>query len=463
MKADKIIVEPFSELVVLRYKGIKQVNEHGEVNIEGYIPVDILQEYFALAKKENIIKVTAAEMSGEQQTLLYGCLTGFDIAVAGDTATMKLQIKTGTYLMSQKSRIRTFQDKETTYDKVLTTCNKLYDDSGVILTEGKGKKIGEYVVQYQESDWDFIKRLASSLNTVVVPEAKAGGVKYYFGLPNFIKEVIEENISYKVCRDLEEYEYKKANGIHVSEDDCVYYSVTTRELYEIGNRTEFLEKALYIYRIESEMRGSELYHTYYLKSSQGLKEIHQYNLRMVGAGLEGTVKDVKNDKVQIRVKDDENKDDTGYRWFPFSTVYSSPDGTGWYCMPEPGDTIRLCFPSEKESDAYVSSAVHEYSENRTNPKLKYLRNRNGKEICLAPDHIMLTNNDGTYIELSDRNGIRMKSAGSIVLDADGKVVITSQRDNIQLNAKSGIKMKQRDSAITIKDDITLEGMQVKLH
>ena len=37
MRADKIIVEPFSELVVISYKGIKQVNEQGEINIEGNI------------------------------------------------------------------------------------------------------------------------------------------------------------------------------------------------------------------------------------------------------------------------------------------------------------------------------------------------------------------------------------------------------------------------------------------
>ena len=297
----------------------------------------------------------------------------------------------------------------------------------------------------------------------MVPDTKTGGVRYYFGLPNFGEKVISQNISYKICRNLEEFEYKKANGISVSEDDCVYYEVATREIYEIGNRAEFLEKPLFIYRIESEMRGSELYHTYYLKSSQGLREIRQDNYRMIGAGLNGTVKSVNNDKVQISIKDDENKGNTEYRWFAFSTVCSSPDGTGWYCMPEPGDTVRLCFPSEKASDAYVSSAVHEYSEARTNTELKFLKNRQGKEICLAPDHILLTNNEGTYIEISDRKGIRMKSTGSIVLEADGKVAITSQTDDIRLNAKSGIRLKQRDSAITIRDDITFEGMHVKLH
>jgi|GEM_PF-6340275 len=48
----------------------------------------MLQEYVALAKKEKMVKISAAEMSGEQQTLLYGCLTGFDLAVAGHIATI---------------------------------------------------------------------------------------------------------------------------------------------------------------------------------------------------------------------------------------------------------------------------------------------------------------------------------------------------------------------------------------
>lgn len=125
MRADKIKVEPFSELVVVSYKGIEQVNEHGEVNIEGNIPLNILQEYLILAKKEKLVKITAEEMGGEQQTLLYGYLTDFNIAVAGYTVTMKIQIKTGTYLMEQKCHTRTFQNEDITYKQVLRTCNKL--------------------------------------------------------------------------------------------------------------------------------------------------------------------------------------------------------------------------------------------------------------------------------------------------------------------------------------------------
>ena len=450
-------------MVVIDYKGLKAVNQHGEVNIVGSIPIEMQQEYFYLVQTQKLIKITATEVSGESQILLYGRLTDCDIAVEGHTATMKIQVKTGTCLMEQDRHTRTFQDKDITYKKILNICNESYANNDVILANGKGKNIPEFIVQYQEHDWEFIKRLASYENTVIVPDTMTGGVKYYFGLPNFTKKVIPQNTHYKICKNLEEYEYKKANGIRLSEEDCIYYEVATREIYEIGNRAEFLEKEFFIYRIESEMRGSELYHVNYLKSSQGLQEARQYNQKMRGAGLKATVKSVKEDKVQVSIKEDENKGKAGYRWFAFSTVYSSPDGSGWYCMPEPGDTVRLCFPSEKAPDAYVSSAVHEYSDERTNPELKFLKNRHGKEICLSPDRILLTNNDGTYIEISDKKGIRMKSSGSISMHAANQIAITSQTDDIQLNAKSAIRLKQRNSAINIKDDITFEGMQVKLH
>ena len=39
------------------------------------------------------------------------------------------------------------------------------------------------------------------------------------------------------------------------------------------------------------------------------------------------------------------------------TVYSSPDGTGWYSMPEVGDTVRLYVP-DKEGRCLVTSSVH---------------------------------------------------------------------------------------------------------
>ena len=44
-------------------------------------------------------------------------------------------------------------------------------------------------------------------------------------------------------------------------------------------------------------------------------------------------------------------------WFPFSSVSSSSDGSGWYCMPEPGESVRIYFPTAKEAEAYVITCI----------------------------------------------------------------------------------------------------------
>ncbi|MDY5435693.1 hypothetical protein [Peptostreptococcus porci] len=463
MRADRIEIEPFCELVVIDYKGLSAVNEHGEVKVTGDIPIEKMHEYMSQAKDITLVKIIAVEMNGNRHILIYGYLVECSIKKEGDVAVMDILVKTGTYQMDRSKHIRTFQNEDITFSEVLNHCNESYINSDVILISGKGQQIPEFIVQYQESDWKFVKRLASYLNTVVVPDMKTGGVKYFFGYPRFEKRKMSQITSYQISRDLEEYEYKKEHGISISEKECSYYIVSSREIYEIGNRIEFMEKELIIERIETEMRGGELFHTYYMKPEQGLCVWREYNSQMIGAGLLGTVKEVKGDKVKVRLELDENKRYAGYKWFAFSTVYSSPDGTGWYCMPEPGDTIRLCFPSEQPLDGYVSSAVHEYSKERNNPEIKFLKNRYGKEIYMAPDRIMLTNNEGTSIEISDRKGIIMKSAGSIALHANGKVSFMSKQSSVQLQAATRIRLKQNDSVVNIKDDITFEGMHIKLH
>lgn len=463
MRADRIEIEPFRELVVTNYKGLSAVNEHGEVKVTGDIPIEKMYEYMNHAKDITLVKITAVEMNGDRQILIHGYLVDCRIKKEGDVAVMDILVKTGTCQMDRAKHICTFQNEEITFSEVLNHCNAPYPNSDVILTSGKEQQISEFIVQYLESDWEFVKRLASYLNTVVVPDMKTGGIKYFFGYPRFEKRKMTQITSYQISRDLEEYEYKKEQGIPISEKDCSYYIVSSREIYEIGNRIEFMEKELFIERIETEMRGGELFHTYYMKSEQGLRVWREYNRQMIGAGLLGTVKAIEGDKVQVSLKLDENQKHAGYKWFAFSTVYSSPDGTGWYCMPEIGDTVRLCFPSEQPMDGYVSSAVHEYSENRTNPEIKFLKNRYGKEIYMAPDRITLTNNEGTSIEISDRKGIIMKSTGSITLQAKGKVSFTSKQSSVQLQASTRIRLQQNDSVVNIKDDITFEGTHVKLH
>ena len=102
----------------------------------------------------------------------------------------------------------------------------------------------------------------------------------------------------------------------------------------------------------------------------------------MGCSLKAKVTGVKEDRVQVRLMGDERGNQYITLWHPYATVYSTPDGTGWYCMPEIGDEVRLTIPGKEEKEAYVTSSVHldTNNEERKNPEEKLLKTKYQKEI-----------------------------------------------------------------------------------
>ena len=204
-------------------------------------------------------------------------------------------------------------------------------------------------------------------------------------------------------------------------------------------------------------------YTYFMKSRAALQVPLFWNDKIKGCSLLGNVTNVKNEKVQMVFYDDENQENSGKYWFSFSTVYSSADGSGWYCMPEIGDRVRLYFPASQESKAYVASAYHEEGSSlRQHPERKFWRNKDGKEIQLSPERIVLTNNDGTYIELSDNDGIEIVSEGSVTIKAKENLHIRSQESSIELSAPKQIYLKQGNTEMNLGGNVSMQGAKIRL-
>lgn len=461
MREERIIVRPFEELRVEEYEGVKQVNEHGYVRLTGMIPFEKREEYLGLARKQTWVRITA--MADDiQHVLFYGIVEHVKIHVVGGTCTMQLTVYSGTLLMDYGERIRSFQDPGLTYRNLLDVCSRGYDDAMGRMTVGEWQCTGQLIVQYHETDWAFIRRLASMNQTVVIPCCTERGEKYYFGLPDGMGAAASP-AEYRTQCDMDEYWQKKSRGMDISPQVIVSYIWEDREIYELGGVGTIGGQQMTIWKIETHMKGSELYHTYYMRRRQGISVPVEYNARLSGVSLFGRVTGVEKEKVTIRLDADENKDGAGACWFPYATVYSSPDGTGWYCMPEPGDKVRLYFPTEKETDSYAAGAYHEGDGGlRTNPACKFWRNKDGKEIQLSPGRILITNNNGTYIELSDTEGITMASGGSVTVHAGGAISISSASAGIVFNADKKISLIQGGTAMDLGGDLHLSGAQIKL-
>ena len=129
--------------------------------------------------------------------------------------------------------------------------------------------------------------------------------------------------------------------------------------------------------------------------------------------------------MQIDIAGDEWQALDGKKWFTYATVYSSPDGTGWYSMPEVGDTVRLYVPDHENRCLVVSSVHKETDSTRQNPDYKSFKTKYGKEILFTPDSILITNNQGMLVELNDQEGITMTSDKDILIQAQDNMTIAS--------------------------------------
>lgn len=490
-----ILVHPFAFLDIRECNIKKEVNHHSYLQVSGAITEETMEKIMSTnlletqvlleVKEQNldIVKKDDDEEESKNGELFYGIIRTFDIAIEGASRILTLYCVSATYLLDLQKKVRVFQNTSTKYSEVLGVIEKEYEGSTHYLPEDG--EIKNLLVQYEETDFEFIKRIASHYNTFVAPANTLEGLKYYIGLR-------ESNENFSLPQD---YTAKRAVNLELQKaGDAVEYSADdgsieiqfeSREIYEIGDFCELeTGQKYYVVGIETHLDGRELVHTYRLKTKEsGLYVATCFNKNLVGLSMEGKVLEAKQDKVQIevfandfseelhdpseKIKADGVQDDG--KFFPFSTVFSSPDGTGWYVMPEKEDIIRLYFPTEWEGNAYVISAVHMTSDNkdlRSDPDQKSFRTMHNKEILFTPKSIVFTNNGDTgkrvEITLDDDKGVLIHSDMGIKITAKNQVNIQSEEGAITLAGTGGVNLNQGGASISVNTNVLVKGAKVQL-
>lgn len=466
MRDTNIKISPFELLDLIEYESFKKENEHGYVKFSGHISADLEDSYVEMALNDVWAKVTAVDSFGTEKVIFDGVVTDLNVTTKNGVKLLTVILRSGSYLMDMMPHIRSYQNPALMYRSVLSSYTALYPNGKFIMTEGKGQTIPKLILQYQETDWEFTKRLASHFNTIIIPDSKTRGVKYFFGLPEPTETPTVETNFYAMTKRIDEYIYKQKNGVKgIRESDAIYYVVKWRDIYDLGSRIKLNGHNLYVSAIDTKLEGSELYHTYFLKNESGAKVPKAYNLNAIGASLYASILAVEKDVVQISIDKDENQKEAGVNWYPYNTVYSTPDGTGWYCMPEIGDAVRFYVPNYDESEAYVISSTHLQSsapDERVNPDYKSIMNKYGKEILFKPDSLIFTNNAGMSIEILDEEGIRILSNKAILIKSEDTVDISSVTSTLQVIAPDSILLKQGDTITHLQDNIVFNGSQIHM-
>lgn len=464
MRDYQIRVAPFSFLSYEKIEICLEPNEHGKAIVVGVILEENEKEYVSLAIADTNVSIFAIDDTQTTVPLFTGVIEDFTIYSESGLRKLKILLVTASIKMDMVEITRTFQNETSTYHELLQFIGD-YPGYNFIMHEGEGSSLEKMIVQYKESDWVFIKRMASHFNTSIIVDYKSEKVRYHFGVPTEKPSISVNPISYSMKKILTEYTYKTENEVEgFLENDAIYYELVDREIYELGQPITLSGKSLYIYSIISRLEKGELKHYYQCKTKNGFKVRRYTNLKVIGSSLAGVVDEVMTDVLRVFIFEDTRVEENR-KWHPYSTVYSSPDGTGWYAMPEPGDEIRLYFPSDEEDEGYVINSVHLEPSNgelRQDPDKKSLRNKYGKEIQFTPTLLFMTNNNGLSITLNDEDGITILSDKKVTIAADESIFIDSVEADIQVIATEGIEMQKAESRVSITDNILFEGQEIDI-
>ena len=463
MKAEKIHISHFDFVTLEKLEIERAVGAHATARIRGIIRDEDAEEYGYLVQEKIWVKITAESGDGSMRILMTGVVAGFSLEKLPHDYALELVLKSGTYLMDGRTHFRSFQDSSLTYLDVMKMITGTYGESG-ITAEGSVGTAVDFLLQYQETDWQFIRRIASRFGLSVTPAAEREGVFFYVGNTYHDVHTLPEQVNFRTGKSIGTFMQHGANGLGtLKEEDYLEYQVSVREIYNLWDILRTGNWQGHVYRIHSEYRQGEMIHTYLVRPAAGLKAVQVFNECQQGCSFQAEVRAVMQDKVQVVLIDDENRGQKTGRWFPYSTGYSSPDGAGWYCMPEVGDRVRLQIPDHKEEHGYIISAVHmETGNDRKVPDHKSFKTRYGKELLFTPESLELTNNQGMSVKITDGKGIQVVSDKDISIIAGGDMTISSQDASLVIAGTESIDIRQGSAGLHMDDDIIFTGGKFRI-
>ena len=352
-------LNPYEVETILDVKIKQQINEHATLYCRALLTESTGFKYIGQNAEGTNISLTTANQSDQEPILFQGLVKEIEVNSIEGSYYLEVQAVSYSSLLDVKEKSRSFQDKTMTYTQLAEAIVADYTGADIRDVISNGKPINQFLVQYLETDWELLKRLASNFNTGIVCNPRFDSPKIYFGVPQNQSTVLD-CFNYSVKKDFQKFKQLSENGVNqLSEHDFIYFHVETPSVLNIGDLVQFQDKQLRVSAFTRLNRQEMFLNQYTLLPTKGLSQLECFHHQIVGCSFNGRVIDIKNDRVKVHLDIDETQNVQTASYLPYSTIYSSPDGSGWYCMPKLGDQVRVYFPDDNDDHAYAISSVHD--------------------------------------------------------------------------------------------------------
>ena len=449
----KIVIEPFVYERILKINIEKELNEHSTMYVYGVIKDDKQVEPVVSATEGVKIKCIH-----DGKVYFSGVLQNVKVTCENNVHYLEVYAISNTVLLDTVKHKRSFQDNGQDYQSIVESV--IADSGASVEYNADAMTVENIILQYNETDWEFAKRLASHTNDVLIPITD-DMPKFHFGATDKGNAKVETN-GYSISRNFDAFRRMSEEEKPLTAGDVTVYAIRTNEFIgDLGEKIDLNGNDLRICRLSLFLAEAALTVVYTLADKKAVSTPKFYNPAITGLVLDGKVVEVENDTLKLDLANDTDRGvelDTGERhFFKYATGYSMENHTGWYVMPEENDIVQLLFPLEDEKYAYAASSLRQEDTDRTiDYMVKYLRTSFGREIKLDENEILITTvDDETFIRIHKENGEDGGSLG-IEVKTPNRVLIKSEASKINIESEDDMTITtQKNLYIEAKDNIKM--------
>ncbi|WP_018249137.1 contractile injection system protein, VgrG/Pvc8 family [Orenia marismortui] len=459
----KIKFDNFEFIALDKFEIKKSIYDHSKVSIAGVISEDNLADYERYLEQQDP-KLVITYDNDDSKILFKGIIKNYSFAYKNHDYFLNLEGISYSSLLSKRRNNRIYQNLETTYQEVFDQLMEANSEFNLTFADdslGTTPLVSaDYpvVLQYKESEWDFIRRIASYLNQlVIVDDTKDNSEKINIQVGPHNAPAKELNNVFgakrkKTARKNIKFNYYKVKGHEHFRSDNIF-DVGKKVNYKLSNQSEDTIELIIIKNriyIANGILSSDL--TLLREDEINLAK-ERRKISIAGRSFRAEVKKVeKNHKAQVQFIDLEDKfDQSKAFYFPIDKPY-----TNAYFAPEVGDIVDIYFKSKNEKHATLkSSSIDKEEEIENEPADKIIITPGGYKIRINNDSILISaKDDKSLVELqeesitmlSEKNRIKMNKDLIEMKTKKGKVVMDKATTELSFGGKkieisnSGINM-----------------------
>jgi hypothetical protein len=447
---DKIKIESPWEIQHLQKLAItRKWNQHAKLQFSALLTEESGKKAGLKETVDDQIKIHI-EDGDSKKWLFKGRLRDVHVDMEGDVYLLQACFLSESTILDRVEKSRSFQDTSLTYSDIVAVILQEYGKDFELTVEKV--TVDGPLIQYRETDWQFINRLASYQESVIAPNVILDEVIFSYGCPVGGDKTLPENIGYGSGKNVDGFNIDWGYSPDLILNEYAYYEVESYEALTLGDKVQFQGVQMVVGEVTTELKDGILIYYAKLIREITIRQNPIYNKKIQGVSLEGTVLALQDQEIKLHLAIDQEQEASIAYWYPFVP----PTTDMMYLMPQIGTNASLYIPGLREQNAIITGSVRNNGgscEKTGDPSTRYLGTEYGQEIKLAPGGIYITAGRSNLVaNFDDGEGVTLSSHKEMTLNAEQEIIISSKK-TVSLSAASKLLVATPSAGISMENEI----------